>query len=81
MHLQDIMLFHGKVENKTFLILSITESEYVALGSCYAQVLQITSALQDFGLDYKKVPFSCDNKSDKFKRYRYKTLFYKEPHC
>lgn len=43
--------------------LSTTEAEYIALGSCCAQVLWMMMTLEDFGLNYRKVPLRCDNKS------------------
>nr|GEY90530.1 hypothetical protein [Tanacetum cinerariifolium] len=40
-----------------------TESEYVAVSSCCAQVLWIRTQLTDYGFLYGKVPIYCDSKS------------------
>nr|GEX86511.1 retrovirus-related Pol polyprotein from transposon TNT 1-94 [Tanacetum cinerariifolium] len=40
-----------------------TESEYVAVSSCCAQVLWMRTQLTDYGLFYDKVPIYCDSKS------------------
>lgn len=39
------------------LALSIIKTEYITLGSCYAQAFWMTSTLKDSGLKNKKVPF------------------------
>nr|GEW22926.1 copia protein [Tanacetum cinerariifolium] len=40
-----------------------TESEYVAVSSCCAQVLWMRTQLMDYGFFYDKVPIYCDSKS------------------
>nr|GEV47169.1 hypothetical protein [Tanacetum cinerariifolium] len=40
-----------------------TESEYVAVSSCWAQVLWMRTQLMDYGFFYDKVPIYCDSKS------------------
>nr|GEX91753.1 putative copia-type Pol polyprotein [Tanacetum cinerariifolium] len=40
-----------------------TESEYVAVFSCCAQVLWMRTQLTDYGFFYDKVPIYCDSKS------------------
>nr|GEV61644.1 hypothetical protein [Tanacetum cinerariifolium] len=40
-----------------------SESEYVVVSSCYAQVLWMRTQLTDHGLFYDKVPIYCDSKS------------------
>nr|GEY69806.1 copia protein [Tanacetum cinerariifolium] len=40
-----------------------TESEYVAVSSCCAQVLWMRTQLTNYGLFYDKVPIYCDSKS------------------
>nr|GEW58602.1 hypothetical protein [Tanacetum cinerariifolium] len=40
-----------------------TESEYVAVSSCCAQVLRMRTQLTDYGFFYDKVPIYCDSKS------------------
>nr|GEU31939.1 reverse transcriptase domain-containing protein [Tanacetum cinerariifolium] len=39
------------------------ESKYVAVSSCYAQVLWMRTQLTDYGFFYDKVPIYCDSKS------------------
>nr|GEU55823.1 hypothetical protein [Tanacetum cinerariifolium] len=41
-----------------------TESEYVAVSSCCAQVLWMRTQLTDYGFFYDKVPIYCDSKSE-----------------
>nr|GFA60633.1 retrovirus-related Pol polyprotein from transposon TNT 1-94 [Tanacetum cinerariifolium] len=43
--------------------ISTTESKYVAVSSCCAQVLWIRTQLTDYGFFYDKVPIYCDSKS------------------
>nr|GEU93972.1 retrovirus-related Pol polyprotein from transposon TNT 1-94 [Tanacetum cinerariifolium] len=40
-----------------------TESEYVAVSSCCAQVLWMRTQLTDYGFFYDKLPIHCDSKS------------------
>nr|GEZ69197.1 hypothetical protein [Tanacetum cinerariifolium] len=40
-----------------------TESEYVAVSSCCAQVLWMRTQLMDYGFFYDEVPIYCDSKS------------------
>nr|GEY11229.1 hypothetical protein [Tanacetum cinerariifolium] len=40
-----------------------TESKYVAVSSCYAQVLWMHTQLMDYGFFYDKVSIYCDSKS------------------
>nr|GEX19068.1 hypothetical protein [Tanacetum cinerariifolium] len=40
-----------------------TESEYVAVSGCCAQVLWMRTQLMDYGFFYDKVPIYCDSKS------------------
>nr|GEZ40848.1 reverse transcriptase [Tanacetum cinerariifolium] len=40
-----------------------TESEYVAVSGCRAQVLWMCTQLTDYGFFYDKVPVYCDSKS------------------
>ena len=42
---------------------STTEAEYVAAGSCCAQVLWMKQQLEDYGLIVCKIPIKCDNTS------------------
>ncbi len=43
--------------------LSTTEAEYVAAGSCCAQILWMRQQLQDYGLKLDHIPLRCDNTS------------------
>ena len=42
---------------------STAEAEYIAAGSCCAQILWMKNQLQDYGLRYSKIPIYCDNQS------------------
>ncbi|KAJ9547782.1 hypothetical protein OSB04_020325 [Centaurea solstitialis] len=42
---------------------STTEAEYVAAGSCCAQVLWMRNQLLDYGFQLSKIPIFCDNTS------------------
>ena len=39
------------------------EAEYIAAGSCCAQVLWIRNQLRDYGLVLERIPIMCDNTS------------------
>ena len=43
--------------------LSTAESEYIAAGSCCAQLLWMKQTLKDYGINLKQVPLFCDNES------------------
>ncbi|KAL8099476.1 hypothetical protein AgCh_031924 [Apium graveolens] len=42
---------------------STAEAEYIAAGSCYAQILWMKNQLLDYGLDYSSIVINCDNQS------------------
>ena len=42
---------------------STAEAEYIAAGSCCAQILWMKNQLQDYGLSYSEIPIYCDNQS------------------
>ena len=42
---------------------STAEAEYIAAGSCCAQILWMKNQLLDYGLSYTKTPIYCDNQS------------------
>ena len=42
---------------------STAEAEYIAVGSCCAQILWMKNQLLDYGLEYSKIPIYCDNQS------------------
>ena len=43
--------------------LSTAEAEYIAAGSCCAQLLWMKQTLKDYGINVKNVPLYCDNES------------------
>ena len=43
--------------------LSTAEAEYIAAGSCCAQLLWMKQTLKDYGVNVKNVPLYCDNES------------------
>ncbi|XP_073057005.1 secreted RxLR effector protein 161-like [Primulina eburnea] len=43
--------------------LSTTEAEYMAAGSCCAQILWMKYQLLDYGVTFSKIPIFCDNTS------------------
>lgn len=43
--------------------LSTTEAEYIAAGSCCAQILWMKQTLKDFDVDFKCIPIKCDSTS------------------
>ena len=47
---------------------STAEAEYIAAGSCCAQVLWIRNQLRDYGLVLERIPIMCDNISVKIGR-------------
>nr|GEX90965.1 hypothetical protein [Tanacetum cinerariifolium] len=42
---------------------STSESEYVSLSACYAQVLWMRTQLIDYGFHFDKIPMYCDSKA------------------
>ena len=59
---QSIVSRFSKKQN--FVALSTTEAEYVATGSCCAQVLWIKQQMEDYGLYFDHIPINCNNTSD-----------------
>ncbi|KAK9217771.1 hypothetical protein WN943_006399 [Citrus x changshan-huyou] len=43
--------------------LSTTEAEYIAAGSCCAQILWMKQTLRDYGIKLDQIPILCDNTS------------------
>nr|GEX12820.1 retrovirus-related Pol polyprotein from transposon TNT 1-94 [Tanacetum cinerariifolium] len=43
--------------------ISTTETEYIAMSRCCAQILWMRSQLTDYGFDFNKIPLYCDNRS------------------
>ncbi|KAL8149651.1 hypothetical protein AgCh_006599 [Apium graveolens] len=56
-----LVAWHSK--KQTFIALSTAEGEYIAAGSCCAQILWMQQTLQDFGILYTNFPIYCDNTS------------------
>ena len=57
---------HVSSQKCIFLVcvsLSTTKSEYIAAGSCCAQLLWMKQTLKDYGIHLKHVPLYCDNES------------------
>ena len=56
-----LVSWHSKKQNS--VALSTAEAEYVAAGSCCAQILWMRQQLNDFELSFDSVPILCDNTS------------------
>lgn len=56
-----LVSWHSK--KQASVALSTAEAEYVAAGSCCAQIIWMKQQLSDFGIDLKTVPIKCDNTS------------------
>jgi hypothetical protein len=50
-------------KKKNSITKSTTEAEYVATGSCCAQLLWMRQTLKDYGYIINQVPLLCDNES------------------
>ena len=57
----NLISWHSKKQNS--VALSTAEAEYVAAGSCCAQILWIKQQLKDYGESQNKIPIKCDNTS------------------
>ena len=55
------MSWSSKKQN--FVALSTVEAEYIAAGSCCAQIFWIKQQLSDFSVTMHNVPIFCDNTS------------------
>ncbi|XP_068486541.1 uncharacterized mitochondrial protein AtMg00810-like [Phaseolus vulgaris] len=62
-HLLGASLISWHSKKQPCVTLSTVEAEYIAAGSCCAQILWIKQQLEDFGLKICKVPLLCDNMS------------------
>nr|GFC27377.1 retrovirus-related Pol polyprotein from transposon TNT 1-94 [Tanacetum cinerariifolium] len=51
----------SKKQNCT--VMSSAKAEYVALSASYAQVMWMRTQLQDYDLNYNKIPLYCDSQS------------------
>nr|ABA97697.1 retrotransposon protein, putative, unclassified [Oryza sativa Japonica Group] len=56
---RSLVSWSSKKQNS--IALSIAEAEYVAAGSCCAQLLWMKQTLKDFGYNFTKIPLLCDN--------------------
>jgi hypothetical protein len=54
-------LVSGRKQNS--VALSTAEAEYVAAGSCCAQLLWLNQTLSDYGHNFRRIPILCDNTS------------------
>ncbi|GAV64438.1 hypothetical protein CFOL_v3_07956 [Cephalotus follicularis] len=57
------MLVSWFSKKQNSVALSTTEVEYIAVGSCCAQILWQKQQLIDYGVFVKNVPIKCDNTS------------------
>jgi hypothetical protein len=51
------------LKKKNYVALSTIEAEYVATGSCCAQLLWMQQTLKDYGYTINHIPLLCDNES------------------
>ena len=58
---RSLVSWSSKKQNS--VALSTTEAEYIAAGSCCAQILWMKATLKDFGINFKQVALLCDNES------------------
>jgi hypothetical protein len=61
--LLEISLVSWSSKKQNSVALSTTEAEYIAVDSCYAQILWMKATLNDFGIKFKNMPLLCDNES------------------
>ena len=57
------MLVSWSNKKQNYVACSIAEAEYIATGSCCAQILWIKQQLSDFGVTLHNIPIFCDNTS------------------
>jgi len=62
-HLLGACLISWHSKKQACIALSTAEAEYIAAGSCCAQILSLKQQLSDFGLSLSKIPLKCDNTS------------------
>ncbi|GKC93438.1 retrovirus-related pol polyprotein from transposon TNT 1-94, partial [Tanacetum coccineum] len=56
-------LVSWSLKKQTSTSISSTETEYIAMSGCCAQILWMRSQLSNYGFAYNHVPLYCDNKS------------------
>ena len=57
----NLISWFSKKQNS--VALSMAKAEYIAVGSCCAQILWIKQQLIDFGIELKNISIKCDNTS------------------
>jgi len=62
-HLLGRCLVSWSSKKQNSVALSTAEAEYIAAGSCCAQILYMVQTLLDYGIVLTKVPLLCDNES------------------
>ena len=62
-HFLSWSLVYWSSKKQNCVSLSTVESEYIAAGSCRAQLLWMKQTLKDYGIHLKQVPLYCDNES------------------
>ncbi|GJZ01822.1 hypothetical protein Tco_0519783 [Tanacetum coccineum] len=60
--LRDKLVSWSSKKQKSTAI-STTETEYIAMSGCCAQILWMRSQLTDYGFAFHKIPLYCDNRS------------------
>jgi hypothetical protein len=58
-----ISLVSWSSKKQNSVALSTAKAEYIATGSCRAQILWMKATLNDFRIKFKQVPLLCDNES------------------
>jgi hypothetical protein len=58
---QSLLSWSSKKQN--YVALSMAKAEYIAVGSCCAQLLWMRQTLKDYGNSMNQVPLLCDNDS------------------
>ncbi|XP_050876383.1 secreted RxLR effector protein 161-like [Lathyrus oleraceus] len=62
-HMFSNSLVSWHIKKQVFVVLSTTMEEYVAAGSCCAQILWLKQQLLDFDIKLQHIPIICDNTS------------------
>jgi hypothetical protein len=59
----DSSLVSWSSKKQNFVALSMAKAEYIATGSCFAQLLWMRQTLKNYGYTMNQVPLLCDNES------------------